>query len=111
MDLFPTATISASVDTSAVAALPPGSSLKQDLAGQVQLKDQIIAFAVPVLITRAGADAVTVAALRPLILTAAHLGLSEGVEQLRQIAGLPNISQAVPITFVLTFRRAEADTI
>jgi hypothetical protein len=31
------------------------------------------------------------------------VGLVAGIESLREIAGLPSISKAVPVSFVLTF--------
>jgi hypothetical protein len=46
---------------------------------------------------------VMVASSQPLIVDAAKFGMSEGVEKLREIAGLASISNAVPVTFVMTF--------
>jgi hypothetical protein len=48
-------------------------------------------------------DYVVVANLQPIVLNTASLGLGDGVEKLRELAGLPNITQAVPVTFVITF--------
>jgi hypothetical protein len=38
---------------------------------------------------------------------AAKFGLSDGVEKLREIAGLDSISHAVPVSFVMTFVPAQ----
>jgi hypothetical protein len=46
---------------------------------------------------------VMVASTQPLVIDAAKFGLSDGVEKLREIAGLDSISNAVPVTFVMTF--------
>jgi len=40
---------------------------------------------------------------RPVVISATQFGLAEGVESLRKIAGLPSISVAVPVSFVLSF--------
>jgi hypothetical protein len=40
-----------------------------------------------------------------MLLSASSLGLAEGVEQLRAIANLPDISLAVPVTFQLLFEK------
>lgn len=44
-----------------------------------------------------------VASRKPLVVDAEQFGLGEGVEQLREIAGLESISHAVPVSFVMTF--------
>jgi hypothetical protein len=49
------------------------------------------------------ADRLLVSSVRPVIVNAGPLGLDEGVERLREAAGLPSISPAVPVTFQLTF--------
>jgi len=49
------------------------------------------------------ADGVRVSTLSPLIITAESVGLVAGVESLREIAGLPSISRAVPVTFSVKF--------
>jgi len=46
---------------------------------------------------------VMVASTKPLIVDAAKFGMTEGVEKLREIAGLQSISNAVPVSFVMTF--------
>jgi hypothetical protein len=46
---------------------------------------------------------VMVASTKPLVIDAAKFGMSDGVEKLREIAGLDSISNAVPVNFVMTF--------
>jgi hypothetical protein len=55
------------------------------------------------LVTRIAQDRVLVTPMKPIIVNAGTLNLAEGVEALREIAGLPSISKAVPVTFVLQF--------
>ena len=55
------------------------------------------------LVTRIAADRILVTTLKPLVVNAGALDLADEVEALREIAGLPSISKAVPVTFVLQF--------
>jgi len=48
---------------------------------------------------------IIVASRSPVIVNAGQVGLLAGVEKLRDVAGLPSISPAVPVTFVLAFDR------
>jgi polyisoprenoid-binding protein YceI len=48
-------------------------------------------------------DTVMAASAKPLVIDAAKFGLDSGVEKLREIAGLDSISNAVPVSFVVTF--------
>jgi len=43
-----------------------------------------------------------VSSLAPVIVQANEFGLVAGVEKLKELAGLPSISLAVPVSFVLT---------
>jgi hypothetical protein len=58
------------------------------------------------LAVRTSDDSVIVATAAPIIVNAAALQLADGIEALREVAGLPSISKAVPVTFVLTFVRS-----
>ena len=53
---------------------------------------------------RLSATRVLVTTVRPVVVNADSLGLTEGVERLRNIAGLQAISPAVPVSLVLQFR-------
>ena len=53
--------------------------------------------------TRFAEGSVLVNTLEPIIVSANAVGLAGGVEKLREIAGLTSISDAVPVSFVLTY--------
>ena len=55
--------------------------------------------------SRLGDDRILVASRKPVIVNASQVGLLAGVEKLREVAGLPSISPAVPVSFVLAFDR------
>ena len=48
---------------------------------------------------------ITVRTIAPVVLSAGQLQVTEGLEKLREIAGLPNISFTIPVTFNLTLTR------
>lgn len=61
-----------------------------------------------VFVTRIAEDRIAVETVRPVILHAADFNLSAGLEMLREVASLPSISPAVPVTVSLVFERATA---
>ena len=102
----PDAIITAPIDAAAIEALSPGASTQIDLVGQLSVRGQEAAVATVVNVTRLDADRVLVVSLKPLVIYATSLGLAGGVEKLRELAGLPSISEAVPVSFSLTFQRS-----
>ena len=58
--------------------------------------------AADVQITRTG-EGVIVSTLKPLVVMADSFALTAGVEMLREVAGLPSISRAVPVSFTVVF--------
>ena len=102
-DLFPTATVIARLDLKQLEALAPGSTLEITSEVVLNFQDRDLPFTAELLVSRLSAKRVVVATLKPIIVNAASLGLTDGVEALREIAGLPSISTAVPVSVVLTF--------
>ena len=54
-------------------------------------------------VSRLTDNRILVASRKPVIVNASQVGLLAGVEKLREVAGLPSISPAVPVSFVLAF--------
>ena len=102
-DIFPKATFTASIDMAEVNAVEVGSSKALDISGDLKIRDRTTSISPKIMVTRIAEGAVLVNTLQPLLLNADAVGLTDGVEKLREIAGLPSISSAVPVTFVLTF--------
>lgn len=101
----PTATVTAQIDPASFEALGVGESATQMLEGTLSLKGATAPFQTEVMVTRAGADRVIAASTDPVIVDAGSLGLTEGLAQLQELAGLPSITPVVPVTFTLSFTR------
>lgn len=99
---FPTATIEADVDMAVLNALASGDYTDMDVTLTIDLHGSRKAYTATLGVARLGNE-IHVATLAPLIVNAADFELTAGVEQLREIAGLANISTAVPVTVSLVF--------
>jgi polyisoprenoid-binding protein YceI len=101
------ATLTAKVDPSIIAEMQPGEIRAITAEGNLSLHGATQPMILEMQAAKLGDGTVMVASTKPLIVDAAKFGLTEGVEKLRQIAGLDSISHAVPVTFVMTFADAE----
>ena len=103
---FPKAVISASVEPEMVTNLPVGESMASTIDGQLNLHGQQHPLSINVLVTKVSEQELLVVSSQPLVLNAADYELVQGVEKLRELAGLPSISYAVPVSFYLTLNAA-----
>lgn len=101
--LFPHATLTAQLDPTALAEIPTGGSSLIEVNGTLTVRDVEVAMATTVVVTRVASRRLQVHTLEPVLLNAAQFGLTDSVEKLRELAGLPSISQTVPVSFALTF--------
>ncbi|MFT4671853.1 MAG: polyisoprenoid-binding protein YceI [Pseudohongiellaceae bacterium] len=99
-NLFPTAAITAAVDIGAFAAMNAGSSEKVALTFDLSLRGQSQTYTTDVMVTRLSSG-LMVSTIKPIIVMAESFDLINGVQALREVAGLPSISRAVPVTFQL----------
>ncbi|WP_181817736.1 YceI family protein [Psychromonas sp. B3M02] len=102
-DNFLQATASGFINVNKVARLEVGDTYTESV--QLTLSFHGIAHKVTndVQVTKLKDDKLSVTSLMPLVINASNYGLTEGVEKLRALAGLPSISDAVPVTFSLIF--------
>ena len=103
--LYPTATFKLGVDLQTVLLTEVGKSLDVTSRGILELKSKQFSMPIKLSVTRLGDRSFSVTSSKPLLLNADRLGLSNGIESLRVIAGLPGISKSVPVTFSLIFRQ------
>jgi len=102
-NLFPTASLSTNIDMDALAALAPGDSMDMTANLTLDLHGQQISLVTEMIVARLGDHRLMVSSRKPLIVNAASVDLVKGIEALREIANLPSISKAVPVSFVLSF--------
>lgn len=103
---YPTAMVSALVDPAILAAVADGGTISTEVPLKLSLHGvEATVDAAVVVVGEPGS--LRVISARPVIISAADYGLGAGVEALRQVAGLANISTAVPVTINLLFTRAD----
>jgi len=97
------ATLSAKVDSAIIAGMKPGEIVDVSAEGILSLHGEQQPMILSMQAAKLDNGTVMVASTKPLIVDAAKFGMSDGVEKLREIAGLASISNAVPVSFVMTF--------
>jgi polyisoprenoid-binding protein YceI len=97
------ATLTAKVDPAIIADMKPGDIVQITAEGNLSLHGATQPMTLTMQAAKVADGTVMVASVKPLVIDAAKFGMSDGVEKLREIAGLDSISNAVPVTFVMTF--------
>ncbi|HHX82331.1 MAG TPA: YceI family protein [Pseudomonadaceae bacterium] len=101
---FPSATVQVNVDSARLDALRVGEQLDDSWDATISLHGMEQTLAAGLRVTKLADDAVQVHTLQPLLVAASSFGLSAGVEQLREVAGLPSINPNVVVNFTLVYR-------
>ncbi|MDN3652813.1 YceI family protein [Thalassotalea ponticola] len=104
-DQFATAVVRAEVSESMLAGLTLGQVHPLTLEGHLDLHGKSQPFTAKCRVIRVDKNTLFVSTSQPVVISASDFGLSEGVTKLTEIAGLPSISNAVPVTFSLVFTR------
>lgn len=104
---YPRATIQTKIDTDMIDALNSGDSNRIDIELTLDLHGIVLSITANVLIARLSETVLTVSSTKPVILTAESVKLTHGIEALRKVANLPSISNAVPVSFILTFIKSD----
>ena len=103
--IYPSAVFKLEVDLEKILLIDIGKSSEVKYRGMFRFKNKQFPLLVKLKVTRLSDQSFSVSSLEPLLLNADRLGLSNGVEALRAVAGLPSISKSVPVTFSLIFRK------
>ena len=103
-NMFPRATVSATIDIEALGALEAGSTQSLQVDFELSVHGSETALAADLQVTRT-TEGLVASTVKPIIVTADSVGLVAGVEQLREVAGLPIISRAVPVSFSVVFEQ------
>ena len=105
-NLFPQATISGEIDLDAVAAMDAGVSQAISVDFDLAIHGESSSYTADLLVTRTESG-VLASTVKPIIVMADTHGLVSGVEALREVAGLPSISRAVPVSFNVVFEQGQ----
>ena len=105
-NLFPRAMITGDVDLASFVEMSPGASITAQVEFELDIHGVSNSYNTELIVTRL-ANGVVASTSKPIIVTAASHGLVDGVEALREIAGLPSISRSVPVTFNVVFDEIE----
>ena len=104
-DKFPSATISTTINSAEIDALPIGKTTLKKVDLVISLHGETHTYPSVIRITKGDNVTIMVATETPIIVNAADFKLLEGIEALRKIAGLPSIASAVPVTAKLVFKK------
>ncbi len=100
---FPEAELTGKVDAAAIEALADGDTTTMSVEASLSMRGQTQPVTFEFLVSKLSDSRVVASSLQPVVITAAQVDLADGVEELREVAGLPSISPAVPVSVVLTF--------
>ncbi|QDE33204.1 YceI family protein [Shewanella polaris] len=99
---YPKLTLDAIVNPKLLAGLKVGDTLTTQIEATINFHGQKQQKSFEVLVAKLSDKKMVVTSLAPVIVQANEFGLVSGVEKLKEMAGLPSISLAVPVSFVLT---------
>ena len=84
--------------------MAPGNSDSMQLNFSLEMHGASRSYSAGVKVTRL-AGGLVASTIKPIVVTAEDFGLQSGVEALREVAGLPSISRAVPVSFTIQFNQ------
>lgn len=99
-----TATYTANVDK-ALLTLPVGTAKRVTVEGDLTISGISQKVSFEVLIVRLNNGNISATTLKPTVLNAAQFDLGTGIEALREIAKLAQISSTIPLTFSIEFTK------
>lgn len=102
---YPVATATGQLEMRQFMNLANGTSHTVSLPFQLDMVGQSIALRAEVEVTRVSEGLVRVSTVEPITVEAADLGLVDGINTLRELAGLDSINTDVPVSFTLEFGR------
>mgnify|MGYP001819491248 FL=1 len=102
---FSKANISAALDPVALDKMNIGETYKDSIRFNLSLHGVSKEMATDVRVVKLANNRILAVSVNPIIVNADQYNLLEGVEKLREVANLPSISTAVPVTFSLIFKQ------
>lgn len=100
---FAQATISSNVDVAKLKSLKSGQTITVEADMTIQVHGEQKTETVPLRVTALEGGKLMVSTGAPIIVSAGDFKLLEGIDKLREVAGLKSISPIVPVTATLVF--------
>lgn len=105
-ETFPKARFTAQLDMNKFNSIAKNSSGVMKLTGEINLHGHFQKVMVDVLVAKLSDKAFIVSSIKPILLNADKFALGAGIRKLKELAKLPSISNAVPVSFVLSFNQS-----
>ncbi|MFL0797681.1 MAG: YceI family protein [Cellvibrionaceae bacterium] len=102
---FAKAHVTANVDKQKLDALAVGEAYVDTVAFTVSLHGLSQYLTSKIKVVKLKEGKILASSVQPIVINAGQFGLDAGIEKLREVAGLPSISTAVPVMFDLAFKR------
>lgn len=102
---FPKATLTADLKPTLAQIQSPGMQIIKGIDAKLNFHGHEKALKIDVLVTRMENGDLSVASIKPVIVNGKDFEVIEGIQKLQELAKLPSIATAVPVTFALTFEQ------
>ncbi len=103
---FPAANITSQVQPDILVAVSEEGVVTTEIAVDLSLHGQTVPLTIPVVVVTDSAGTLRVFSAQPVVVDAKQFDLVDGIDALREIAGLKSISTAVPVSINLVFTPA-----
>jgi len=101
---FTTAKITAQIAPEDIDAIAQGASQRFTIDAMLDLHGVTKPLSLDVIVTRLVGAKLSVVSVKPVIISADDYALESGINKLMELAALPSISHAVPVSFYLTLK-------
>ena len=105
---FPTANITVQLDGEILRQLQSASATKLEVFGNLEVRGQTQRISASLVVGGSKDGGVLVSTDKPVLVAANQFDLLNGVEKLREVAGLSSITPVVPVSFALRFKPTKA---
>lgn len=100
---YPSATVSIDTSMTNFASLETGEAARVNVNYTLSLHGMSNSLSTPLKIVKLADDKLEISSVQPIIINAGQFGLAQGVEALREVAGLPSINPNVVVSFSLVY--------
>ena len=100
---YPSAVLTADLSNQLSNIDEEGIHIIKGIEAELDFHGQKKTLKIDVLVTSLENDDLTVSSLQPVIINSKDFEVTQGIKKLQELAKLPSIATAVPVTFTLTF--------